>query len=84
MVRCVVGDSIPVRAGAPRACELVALSAGVELPWAVPAAAWLEAGQAGAQPQLRHHLKHFSNVLILYLHSFEGKLKAKSHFKRYC
>lgn len=30
-----------------------------EVPRAMPAAAWLEAGPAGAQPQLWHHLKCF-------------------------
>lgn len=47
-------------------------------------AAWLEAGPAGTQPQLWHHLKCFSNVLILYLHFFGSKWKAKRHFKHYC
>lgn len=80
----VVGDRIPMRTGAPRACELLDLSARVGFPRAVLAATWLEVGAAGAQPQLWHHLKHFSNVLILYLHFFGSKLKAKSHFKHCC
>lgn len=37
LVWCVVGDNMPVCPGAPCACELSALTAGVELPGATPA-----------------------------------------------